>query len=176
MCSQSTWQTGLAFMILAMACWTKGFIHICTWEPVSVSVCRSSPMDWKKTATGLDRNWKESICRQLVLTSCNRSLITSKNPCENALKTTIIWVFTCFLFFYITKLLHLIMFCAVYILYNIIPKIPIQNPSVLHVCVISHKNCCFRPFSPVNSLIFNRTWSKPVQTSPSRLRLLVAYF
>ena len=49
------------------------------------------------------------------------------------------------------------MFCAVNILYNIIPKIHIQNPSVL--CVISHKNCGFRPFL----LIFNRTWSKPVQ-------------
>ena len=61
-----------------------------------------------------------------------------------------------FVFFFWDKLLHLIMFCAVYILYNIIPKIHIQNPSVL--CVISHKNCRFWLFS----LIFNRTWSKPV--------------
>ena len=38
------------------------------------------------------------------------------------------------------------MFCAVYILYNIIPKIHIQNTSVL--CVISHKTAVFDHFHP----------------------------
>ena len=51
------------------------------------------------------------------------------------------------------------MFCAVYILYNIIPKIHIQNPSVL--CVISHETAIFDRFH-LFSLIFNRTWSKLV--------------
>ena len=65
-------------------------------------------------------------------------------------------MFFVFFFFERDKLLHLIMFCTVYILYNIITKIHIQNPSVL--CVISHKNCRFRLFL----LVFNHTWSKPV--------------
>ena len=37
-----------------------------------------------------------------------------------------------FVIFFWDKLLHLFMFCAVYILYNIIPKIRIQNPSVCY--------------------------------------------
>ena len=40
------------------------------------SVHRSSPMDQKKTATGPDHNRKGPICKQLVATGCNRSLIT----------------------------------------------------------------------------------------------------
>ena len=64
---------------------------------LTLSVRRSSPMDRKKTATGPDRNQKGPICKQLVATGCNRSLIIilAKNPCENTLKTTIIQVFTC---------------------------------------------------------------------------------
>ena len=115
----------------------------------------ASPMDQKKTATGLDHNQKGPICKQLVLTGLWLHNNISKNPCENALKTINIWVFTCFFFFF-DKLLHLIKFCDIYILYNIIPKIRIQNPSVL--CVISYKNCCFHLFSPV----FNCTSSKLV--------------
>ena len=77
---------------------------------------------------------------------------------KHLIKMTIIWVFTCFFlfffffFFFWDKLLHLIIFCAICILYNFIPRIHIQNPSIL--CVISHKNCCFQPFL----LVFNCTW------------------
>ena len=132
------------------------------------SVCRSSPMDWKKTATGPDHNQKGPICKQLVLTGLWLHNNISKNPCENTLKTTIIWIFTCFLFFYIDKLLHLITFCAVYILYNIIPKIHIQNPSVLWI--ISHKNCRFQLFSPV----FNRFRSFSTVPGPNQSKPVLA--
>jgi hypothetical protein len=116
------------------------------------SVRRSSPTDRKKTETGPDRNWKGPICKQPVAIGLSLHNNISKNPCKNTLKTMILWVFTCIFVFFWDKLLYIIMFCAAYTLYIIIPKICIQNLSVLYV--ISHKNCCFRLFSPVFNCIF----------------------
>ena len=74
----------------------------------------------------------------------------------------ILWVFTCiFVFFprYVAPFNHV---SCCYTLYNIIWKICIQNPSVLYV--ISHKNCRFRPFSPVFARFQPFLWN----TGPNR--------
>ena len=89
-----------------------------------------------RTATEKDRFVSNQL--QLVATGLWLYNNISKNPCENTLKTMILHVF---LIFFWHKLLHIIMFCAAYTLYIILPKICIQNPSVLYV--ISHKNCHF---------------------------------
>ena len=75
-CSRICWslcQSVLPIHWLADIVGSKAMLHGIHLVMMISGVCRSSPMDQKKTTTGPDRNQKRPICNELVLL-CNQRL------------------------------------------------------------------------------------------------------